>query len=159
MKKRCLLAPNLKNDNICWLATVMQQMSMSAVAECQHLRFNDFGQKIPGYNFCDTYFVWKFWDMTLYRCLENLLESGAHRPSSRDTFTWCAGYSHISIHWLSVFDFRQHTYHRLFFSVKPGLHIVAVIVSTVENMFPTLSQAVLMHVDTFIVTSQALPAL
>ena len=43
--------------------------------------------------------------------------------------------------------------------VKPGLHIVATIVSTVTNMFPTLSQAILIHANTLIATSQASPAL
>ena len=41
--------------------------------------------------------------------------------------------------------------------VTPGLHIVAMIVSTVANMFPTLSQAILIHVNTLIGTSQASP--
>ena len=41
--------------------------------------------------------------------------------------------------------------------VKPGLHVVVVVmvVSTVANMFLTLFQAVLIHVNTFIITSQA----
>ena len=42
--------------------------------------------------------------------------------------------------------------------LKPGLHIVVMVVSTVANMFLTLFQAVLIHVDTLITTSQALPA-
>ena len=41
------------------------------------------------------------------------------------------------------------------FSLKPGLHIVVMVVSTVANMFLTLFQAVLIHVDTSITTSQA----
>ena len=43
--------------------------------------------------------------------------------------------------------------------VKPGLHIVVMVVSTVANMFLTLFQAVLIHVNTLIATSQASPAL
>ena len=38
---------------------------------------------------------------------------------------------------------------------KPGLHIVVMVVSTVANMFLTLFQAVLIHVNTLITTSQA----
>ena len=40
-------------------------------------------------------------------------------------------------------------------TLKPGLHIVAMVVSTVANMFLTLFQAVLIHVNTLITTSQA----
>ena len=39
--------------------------------------------------------------------------------------------------------------------LKPGLHIVVMVVSTIANMFLTLFQAVLIHVDTLITTSQA----
>ena len=39
--------------------------------------------------------------------------------------------------------------------LKPRLHIVVMIVSTVLNMFLTLFQAVLIHVNTLITTSQA----
>ena len=39
--------------------------------------------------------------------------------------------------------------------VKPGLHMVVTVVSTVANMFLTLFQAVLIHVNTLITTSQA----
>ena len=39
--------------------------------------------------------------------------------------------------------------------LKPGLHIVVMVVSTVANMFLTLFQAVLIHVNTSITTSQA----
>ena len=39
--------------------------------------------------------------------------------------------------------------------VKPGLHIVVMVVSTVSNTFLTLFQAVLIHVNTLITTSQA----
>ena len=42
---------------------------------------------------------------------------------------------------------------------KPGLHIAVMVVSTVANMFLTLFQAVLVHVNTLITTSQASPAL
>ena len=40
-----------------------------------------------------------------------------------------------------------------------GLYIVVMIVSTVANMFPALPQAILIHVNTLITTSQASPAL
>ena len=39
--------------------------------------------------------------------------------------------------------------------LKPGLHIVVIVVSTVANMFLTLFQAVLIHVNISITTSQA----
>ena len=39
--------------------------------------------------------------------------------------------------------------------LKPGLHIVVMVVSIVANMFLTLSQAVLIQVNTLISTSQA----
>ena len=39
--------------------------------------------------------------------------------------------------------------------VKPGLHIVVMVVSTVANMFRILFQAVLIHVNTLITVSQA----
>ena len=39
--------------------------------------------------------------------------------------------------------------------LKPGLHIVVMVVNTVANMFLTLFQAVLIHVNTLITTSQA----
>ena len=39
--------------------------------------------------------------------------------------------------------------------IKPGLHIVIMVVSTVASMFLTLFQAVSMHVNTLITTSQA----
>ena len=40
-------------------------------------------------------------------------------------------------------------------TIKPGLHIVVMVVSTVANMFLTLFQAVLVNVNTLITTSQA----
>ena len=40
-------------------------------------------------------------------------------------------------------------------NIKPDLHIVVMAVSTVSNMFLTLFQAVLVHVNTLITTSQA----
>ena len=40
-------------------------------------------------------------------------------------------------------------------SIKPGLHIVVIVASTVANMFLTVFQAVLIHVNTLITTSQA----
>ena len=43
----------------------------------------------------------------------------------------------------------------LIVSLKPGLHIVVMVVRTFANMFPTLSQAVLIHVNTLIATTQA----
>ena len=43
--------------------------------------------------------------------------------------------------------------------LKPGLHMVIMVVSTVANMFLTLFQAVLIHMNTLTTTSQALPAL
>ena len=39
--------------------------------------------------------------------------------------------------------------------IKPGFHIVVMVVSIVANMFLTLFQAVLIHVNTLITTSQA----
>ena len=39
--------------------------------------------------------------------------------------------------------------------IKPCLHIVLMVVSTVANTFLTLFQAVLIHVNTLITTSQA----
>ena len=43
-------------------------------------------------------------------------------------------------------------------TVKPGFHIVVMIVSIVSNMFPILFQAILIHVNTLITTLQASPA-
>ena len=43
--------------------------------------------------------------------------------------------------------------------LKPGLHKVVMVVSTVASMFLTLSQAIMIHVNTLIATSQALLAL
>ena len=43
--------------------------------------------------------------------------------------------------------------------VEPGLHIVVIIGSTITRMFPTLSQAILIQVNTLIITLQASPAL
>ena len=40
-------------------------------------------------------------------------------------------------------------------SLKPGLHIVVMVVSTVANIFLTLFRSVLIHVNTLITTSQA----
>ena len=40
-------------------------------------------------------------------------------------------------------------------SGNPGLHMFAMIVSTIANMFPTLFQAILIHVNTLIAKSQA----
>ena len=40
-------------------------------------------------------------------------------------------------------------------NLNPGLHIVVMVVNTVVNMFLTLFQAVLIHVNTLITTSQA----
>ena len=40
-------------------------------------------------------------------------------------------------------------------SLKRGLHIVVMVVITVANMFLTLFQAVLIHVNTLITASQA----
>ena len=39
--------------------------------------------------------------------------------------------------------------------LNPGVHIAVMAASTVANMFLTLFQAVLIHVDTLITTSQA----
>ena len=39
--------------------------------------------------------------------------------------------------------------------LKPGLHIVVMVVSTVANMFLTLFQTVLIYVNTLITTTQA----
>ena len=57
----------------------------------------------------------------------------------------------------SIFGFQISFGLRQFFAetLKPGLHIVVMIVSTVANMFLTLFQAVLIHVNTLIATSQA----
>ena len=44
---------------------------------------------------------------------------------------------------------------RLPFAFKPGVHIVVMVVSTLANMFVTQFQAVLIHVNTLIATSQA----
>ena len=46
-----------------------------------------------------------------------------------------------------------------FGTVKPGIHIVVMVVSTVANMFLTLFPVVLIHVNIFIPTSQASLAL
>ena len=43
----------------------------------------------------------------------------------------------------------------LLLCLKPGLHIVVMVVSTIANMFLTLFQAVLIHVNTLITTLQA----
>ena len=43
--------------------------------------------------------------------------------------------------------------------LKPGFHIDVMVVSTVANLFLTLSQAILIQVNTLITTSQASPAL
>ena len=42
-----------------------------------------------------------------------------------------------------------------FIEVKPGLHIVVMVVSTIADMFLTLFQVVLIHVNTLITTLQA----
>ena len=60
--------------------------------------------------------------------------------------------------WLSVHAHPFENVFELFHiksSLKPGLHIVLMVVSTVVNIFLTLFQAVLIHVDTLITTSQA----
>ena len=57
-------------------------------------------------------------------------------------------------HFESVFQAPLHNR-----TVGPGFRIVVMIVSTVANMFPTLSQAILIHVNTLITTPQASPAL
>ena len=43
--------------------------------------------------------------------------------------------------------------------IKPALHSVVMVLSTVANMFLTPSQAILIHVKTLITTLQASPAL
>ena len=54
---------------------------------------------------------------------------------------------------------RKHVLRLLRPSIKPGLHIAVMVVSSVANMFLALFQAVLIHVNTLITTSQASPAL
>ena len=62
----------------------------------------------------------------------------------------------VSPFWPSVPHFQSFDGLKVFVSpLKPGLHIVVMVVSTVANMFLTLFQAVLIHVNTLITISQA----
>ena len=56
-------------------------------------------------------------------------------------------------HFVALFDLLPNT--KSIDLIKPGLQIVVIVVSTVANMFLTLFQAVLIHVNTLITTSQA----
>ena len=46
-------------------------------------------------------------------CPKNLLESGAHKTPIRDTFTWCAGCSHIGFSFLGWGQIDEHCWSNL----------------------------------------------